>query len=305
MPTAALPGRIDGGAHAWCVLILAVAARSSAATSGGATHSWQTSAKDAVISDSILRSTQYAAHVENQLKKFDTKTSSLLRADGSLDTAKETSLRRQYEKTGLEQGGVSPESMRLVANWTMANLPLANRFALCHGTNAGFEMEYLKRYLPAGYQVWGTELSPLTAKLANFTINWDFHVVKPEWRHAADFVFSNALDHSPNARLAVTRWMEEVAPRGALIIEWCRMDGYTSGTDVFGGSWQHYADVIREAGRAAKERFDVVGTFDNVDTLPKNIPKGHRTEWDRWKRQFRVWIVVQRNTNHDASTARR
>ena len=99
----------------------------------------------------------------------------------------------------------------------------------------------------------GTELAPMTAKMSQWTINWDFHVVKPEWRHNADFVYSNALDHSPNPKLAVTQWMREVASHGVLILEWSEHfsgSGRTSVTDVFGTT---FAGLIKMVTTAAAE----------------------------------------------------
>ena len=160
----------------------------------------------------------YDAYMRAQLHKFDMDTQKYQKADGTPD---HEALRRSYEDNNVfhTKGGVSRESIKLVADWLTAHVPMRNKFALCHGTNMGFEMKYFREALP-GFEVWGTELAPKTAKLANWTINWDFHVVKPEWRAHADFVYSNALDHSPNPGLAVTRWMEEVAPGASL--EWSK-----------------------------------------------------------------------------------
>jgi len=49
-------------------------------------------------------------------------------------------------------------------------------------------------------------------------VPWDFHAVRPEWRGAVDFVYSNALDHSFNATLAISSWLEELAPGGAVLV---------------------------------------------------------------------------------------
>ena len=78
-------------------------------------------------------------------------------------------------------------------------LPLKHKFALCHGTRSGREQSWFRKYLPSGVEVWGTEISEAAAKVAPYTIAWDYHKVKPEWRGRVDFVVSLSvpvcLDH--------------------------------------------------------------------------------------------------------------
>lgn len=128
------------------------------------------------------------------------------------------------------------------------HLPFHHKFALAHGTRSGREQSWFMEFLP-GVRVLGTELSPLAA--GPNTVVMDFHEVKPEWVGQADFVYSNALDHSYNATFAVQQWMKEVSPEGMLIVEWSMMHtkaGLHGKVDIFGGTLDEFQDLIRNAG---------------------------------------------------------
>lgn len=224
----------------------------------------------------------YDGYMRAQLHKFDSSTDKFKKADGSPD---HEAMRQFYEGGRIfhTKGGVSRDSIKFVANWLTAHLPMRNKFALCHGSNMGFEMAYFREALPES-EVWGTELAPKTAKMANWTLNWDFHVVKPEWRGRADFVYSNALDHSPDPALAVTRWMEEVAPGGAVVIEWSRFQirggKALSKTDLFGGSYYRLFKVLTQAA-VKSGTFVVRGAFNNSGV------------YDKHSFSYRLWHVLQ------------
>jgi len=131
---------------------------------------------------------------------------------------------------------------------TEMHLPFHHKFALAHGTRSGREQSWFMEFLP-GVRVLGTELSPLAA--GPNTVVMDFHEVKPEWIGQADFVYSNALDHSYNATFAVQQWMKEVSPEGVLIIEWSMMHtkaGLKGKVDIFGGTLQEFQHLIHNAG---------------------------------------------------------
>lgn len=127
-------------------------------------------------------------------------------------------------------------------------LPFTNKFALAHGTRSGREQKWFMEALP-GELVLGTELSPNATGL--YTVVMDFHDVKPEWLRKADFVYSNALDHSYNPTFAVQQWMREVSSDGVLIVEWSKShtkEGLRGDIDIFGGSLQEFQDLICNAG---------------------------------------------------------
>ena len=216
---------------------------------------------------------KYASYVAAQYKKFERKVD----GNAPVDWAKEW---KKYDGALGKFGGVSRDSMQQVADYVRENIPLANKFALCHGTNRGFEMAYLREMLP-GVEVWGTEMAPTVAKLSNWTINWDFHVVKPEWRDRADFVYTNALDHSPTPVLAVQRWMEEVSRKGALIIEWSRFQERRthSPTDPFGASYAQLYEILHNAGKG--KGFRLATTFNSSATY-------HKKSFS-----YRMWYVLK------------
>jgi len=145
---------------------------------------------------------------------------------------------------------VKREDVQFLARYMQSemHLPFKHKFALAHGTRSGREQSWFMEFLP-GMRVLGTELSPLAAGLN--TVVMDFHEVKPEWMGQADFVYSNALDHSYNATFAVQQWMKEVSPEGVLIIEWSEghtRNGLAGKVDIFGGTLQEFQDLIRNAG---------------------------------------------------------
>lgn len=150
---------------------------------------------------------------------------------------------------------VVQETIQFIAKYVTQHLPLTTRFALCHGTRSGREAVWFRESLP-GMQAWGTELSPVAAATAPWTMPWDFHAVRPEWRAAADFVYSNALDHSFNASLAISRWLEELAPGGAVLVHWAggasKATGVHAETDIFSASYMTLMRILRAVGNVTE-----------------------------------------------------
>lgn len=150
---------------------------------------------------------------------------------------------------------VVKETIQYIAKYVAEHLQLTKHFSLCHGTRSGREALWFRESLP-GIQVWGTELSPVAAATAPWTMPWDFHEVRPEWRGAADFVYSNALDHSFNASLAVSSWLEELAPGGAMLIHWAggasKATGVHKDTDIFSASYVRLMEIFSAAGNVTE-----------------------------------------------------
>jgi len=150
---------------------------------------------------------------------------------------------------------VVKETIQFIAKYVTQLLPMTKRFSLCHGTRSGREALWFRESLP-GIQVWGTELSPVAAATAPWTMPWDFHTVRPEWRGAADFVYSNALDHSFNASLAVSSWLEELAPGGAILIHWAggasKAAGVHKDTDIFSAGYVRLMEIFSAAGNVTE-----------------------------------------------------
>eukprot|EP00236_Picocystis_salinarum_P005865 CAMPEP_0113929672 /NCGR_PEP_ID=MMETSP1159-20121227/5488_1 /TAXON_ID=88271 /ORGANISM="Picocystis salinarum" /LENGTH=178 /DNA_ID=CAMNT_0000930297 /DNA_START=156 /DNA_END=689 /DNA_ORIENTATION=- /assembly_acc=CAM_ASM_000767 len=77
-------------------------------------------------------------------------------------------------------------------------------YGICHGTRRGLEQRIFRDLLPNS-NVFGTEISD-TATNFEHTIQWDYHLKKPEWEGHFDFIYSNTLDHSYDPQLAVDVW---------------------------------------------------------------------------------------------------
>jgi len=127
-------------------------------------------------------------------------------------------------------------------------ISLKHQFGLVHGSRCGNEQKWFMQALP-GEVVLGTEIHPDAGKFP-FTVHHDFHDVKPEWKGNADFVYSNALDHSYNATYAVQQWMSEVSLGGVLILEhsFFSTEPFVSKHDIYGDSLGGYQDLIRRSG---------------------------------------------------------
>jgi len=102
------------------------------------------------------------------------------------------------------------------------------KLGLCHGTRGGQEQAWFRKYL-MGCEVLGTEISP-TAEQFPHTIQWDFHLPRPEWTGRADFVYSNALDHAHDPHRALQVWAESLQPNGLCIIE--HTSGHSAGASA-------------------------------------------------------------------------
>jgi hypothetical protein len=165
--------------------------------------------------------------------------------------------------------------IEVVALFAKTRLPLANQFALCHGTRSGREVLWFRKHLPR-MQAWGTELSPKVAALSPWTIAQDFHDVRPEWRGAADFVYSNSLDHSYNATHALAQWMVEVAPGGALFVHWTSLNWSRRGKpsqDLFTATDQELHHIVRQAGFAVVDviRFNLYNRTNGADWQHRHL----------------------------------
>lgn len=156
-------------------------------------------------------------------------------------------------REGVVKKAVNPEDMKYLAKYMKEelHLPFTNKFALTHGTRCGYEQQYFINALKEQGEkvsVLGTEISP-NAKDFPYTIVWDFHEVKPEWEGKADFVYSNALDHSYNPKYAVQQWMKEVSPKGALVLEHNKWHKQRNGKiDIFRAKLEEYEQLIKSAG---------------------------------------------------------
>ena len=85
--------------------------------------------------DSVIErlGVNYSSYVAAQVHKFDRKV--VMNPEGSLDTdaqSKKTTSEHAGKFGNLLRGGVSKESMKQIADYIRAHVPLSKTFALCH-----------------------------------------------------------------------------------------------------------------------------------------------------------------------------
>ena len=104
---------------------------------------------------------------------------------------------------------------------------------ICHGSRNGFEVKKLKSLI-ANSDIIGTDISENAANYGLYI--WDFHDVNKEWVNNFDFVYSNSLDQSWKPKLAIETWLEQLKPKGRLLLEHTDYHGpeYASEMDPFG-----------------------------------------------------------------------
>lgn len=149
-----------------------------------------------------------------------------LKPDGSFDYERYRKTQIEGNKAKIGKVWVIEENIAFLADY-LKNSNLNVQFGICHGTRRGKEQEWFRKYLDC--EVIGTEISD-NAEEFPYTIKWDFHEVKPEWLDAADFIYSNAFDHSYDPEKCLNAWMSCVRKGGACLIE------HTSGHDAAGAS---------------------------------------------------------------------
>ena len=138
-----------------------------------------------------------------------------LGADGKFDYQRYREAQVLANKRKIQAVWVKEENIRFLSDYIRRHIPNP-AFGLCHGTRRGLEQQWFRKYL--GCEVIGTEISDTAAEFPD-TIQWDFHEVKPDWIGAADFIYSNSLDHSYDPEKCLNAWISCLRPEGMLIIE--------------------------------------------------------------------------------------
>jgi hypothetical protein len=151
----------------------------------------------------------------------------------------------QTNRRKLKKVWVTPKELRAVARYVRRHVPGAS-FGLCHGVRNGFEVRKLRDLL--GIEVLGTEISD-TANQFEHVIQWDYHEVKPEWRGAVDFIYSNSWDHSYDPERMLERWVSCLRPQGRCFLHWNSdyLRESAQGADCFSASLGEMKDLIRKA----------------------------------------------------------
>ncbi|MEL7028204.1 MAG: methyltransferase domain-containing protein [Pseudomonadota bacterium] len=179
-------------------------------------------------------------------------------ADGTFDYKAYRDAQVKGNREKLDRVWAQEENIKFLADFVQARRPDPT-FGLCHGTRRGLEQTWFRDALDC--EVIGTEISDTAAEFPH-TIQWDFHEVKPEWEGAADFIYSNSLDHSFDPKLALNRWMSCLKPGGLCLIEHSSWDEpeYVDAMDPFGASLSLLPYLILEWGEgkfAAREIVDL------------------------------------------------
>jgi hypothetical protein len=144
-----------------------------------------------------------------------------LNKGGSFDYQNYRKIQEDSNKLKINNIWVIEENIAFLSKY-IKNLVQSPQFGICHGTRRGKEQEWFRKYL--GCEVIGTEISD-TAETFPYTIQWDFHEVKPEWLDSVDFIYSNSFDHSYDPEKCLDAWMSCLRKGGLCIIEHSSLHG--------------------------------------------------------------------------------
>jgi hypothetical protein len=173
----------------------------------------------------------------------------------------------------------------------------ASGLGLCHGVRNGYEVVRLRRFLP-GVDIIGTDISDTAAGIPNCIV-WDMHVVKPEWRDAVDFMYSNSWDHTYDPDLLFARWSECISPSGRLYLAYTALHSErgvveTSKSDPFGCSLDELIKIVQRSF-TLHEVLDLRPRF-TYQTFTRRIAHLRAGRFTRALtarlRSRRVWVLV-------------
>lgn len=142
---------------------------------------------------------------------------SYTKEDGSFDYDRYRAVQEQGNKEKINQVWALEDNIAFLSEYLKKTVaPIKS--GLCHGTRRGKEQEWFKKYIDESIDVVGTEISDTAADFP-FTIQWDFHEVKPDWLDCIDFIYSNSFDHSYDPEKCLNAWMSCVRPGGICVLE--------------------------------------------------------------------------------------
>lgn len=194
---------------------------------------------------------------------------SYLKADGTFDYDEYKRIQTAGNKRKSEKVWAIEENITFLSDYVQRVVG-PPRFGLCHGTRCGLEQAWFKKNLKC--EMLGTEISDTASQFPD-TIQWDFHEVKPEWVGAADFIYSNAFDHSYDPEKCLNAWMSCLRKGGICILE--HSSGHAAAAvtqlDPFGAdlammpylivAWGKGLYGVREMLEAPKKAVDVQYLF--------------------------------------------
>jgi len=140
-----------------------------------------------------------------------------VKEDGSIDWDAYSAVQNKGNHDKIGAVWATKGNIRFIAGMLLAELRMPPKFGICHGTRRGCEQEWFEEALP-GCEVVGTEIGESATTFPR-TVRWDFHDENPEWTGRADFVYSNAFDHSIDPRGALETWRGQLREGGAIFLE--------------------------------------------------------------------------------------
>ena len=168
---------------------------------------------------------------------------------------------------------------------------------LCHGVRNGYEVRQLRRLLPR-VDIIGTDISGTAARIPHCIV-WDMHDVKPEWRGAVDFMYSNSWDHTYDPDLLFARWSECLSPSGLLYLAYTDLHSErgvveTSKSDPFGCSLDELTQIVQRSF-TVHEVLEVNPRF-SFQTITRRLAHLRAGRFTRALtarlRSRRVWVLV-------------
>lgn len=124
-------------------------------------------------------------------------------------------------------------------------------FGICHGVRNATEVMRLRELLKI--EIIGTDIAPSANKF-KYTIQWDFHDIKPEWVNNVDFIYSNSFDHSYDPEKCLDSWMICLKKNGVCFIHWVSTNqNKIDAADCFGGSIKDYRDLFNKNYKIVEE----------------------------------------------------
>ena len=208
-----------------------------------------------------------SASLSNQHKKFV--LFEYLDDEGKFDYESYRSTQIEGNHQKINNVWVIRENIDFLSDYLKKNLQTISS-GICHGTRRGYEQLWFRENL--GCDVIGTEISD-TATQFPYTIQWDFHDIKPEWLEAFDFIYSNSLDHSYKPEICIQNWMRCLKKHGICIIEHTSLHSPEGATklDPFGATIEYMPYLISQWGRRSFGIYEILEAPHKGDDISYNF----------------------------------
>jgi len=145
----------------------------------------------------------------------------------------------------IEHVWVKEHELILISKKIKQHIPNP-KFGICHGVRNSWETKKMKQLL--NIEVLGTDIAP-SATNFEYTIQWDFHDIKDEWRNNVDFIYSNSFDHSYDPKMCLDKWMKCIKKgKGICFIHWMitNSNHKVDAADCFAGTLKDYRKLFNK-----------------------------------------------------------